>query len=54
VQAVQDGIDELETAVDAGSAAQAATALTKLAGAATTLLDSLQTRPCASSTTSTT
>ena len=54
VQAVQDGIDQLETAVDAGSAAQAATALTSVAGAATTLLDSLENRPCAPSTTPTT
>ena len=53
VKAVQDGLDELETAVDAGSAAQAATALTKLAGAATTLFDSLESRPCGSSTSST-
>jgi len=54
VQAVQDGIDELEAAVDAGGAAEAATALSNLAGAAATLLDSLETRPCGSSTTPTT
>jgi hypothetical protein len=54
VQAVQDGIDDLETAVDAGSAPQAATALTSVADAATTLLDSLENRPCGSATTSTT
>lgn len=54
VQAVQNGIDDLDTAVDAGSAAQAATAVTKLAGATTTLFDSLQSRPCGSSTSSTT
>jgi hypothetical protein len=54
VQAVQDGIDDLEAAVDAGGAAQAATALSNLAGAAATLLDSLETRPCGSSTTPTT
>ena len=57
VQAVQDAVDEVETAVatlDSGGAAAAVTAVAGLATSARTLLDSLDAGPCAQSTTSTT
>lgn len=49
VQAVQDSVDELETAVDnidSDGAAQAATAVASVATAAATLLDSLESAGC--------
>jgi len=57
VDAVQDAIDEVETAVadlDSGGAAAAVTAVASLATSARTLLDSLEDGACAASTTSTT
>jgi hypothetical protein len=51
-QAVQDAVDELETAVSnlgSGGAAAAATAVSSLATAAGTLLDSLKAGACGSS-----
>ncbi len=57
VQAVQDAVDEVETAVanlDSGGAAAAVTAVAGLATSARTLLDSLDAGPCAQSTPSTT
>jgi hypothetical protein len=57
VQAVQDAVDELETAVadlDSGGAAAAVTAVAGVATSARTLLDSLEDSACGASTTSTT
>ena len=57
VQAVQDAVDELETAVaniDSGGAAAAVTAVADVATSARTLLDSLEAGACGASTTSTT
>jgi hypothetical protein len=57
VQAVQDAVDELETAVpniDSGGAAAAVTAVADVATSAQTLLDSLEAGACGASTTSTT
>ena len=57
VQAVQDAVDEVETAVanlDSGGAAAAVTAVADLATSARTLLDSLEDGACGASTTSTT
>jgi hypothetical protein len=54
VQAVQDAVDELETAVadlDSGGAAAAVTAVADLATSARTLLDSLEAGACGASTT---
>ena len=49
VQAVQDAVDEVETAVanlDSGGAAAAVTAVAELATSARTLLDSLEDGAC--------
>ena len=57
VQAVQDAVDQLETAVanlDSGGAAAAVTAVADLATSAQTLLDSLEAGACGASTTPTT
>ena len=57
VQAVQDAVDELETAVadlDSGGAAAVVTAAADLATSTGTLLDSLEAGVCGASTTSTT
>jgi hypothetical protein len=57
VQAVQDAIDQLETAVGnlgSGGGAEAATAVSNLVSAAGTLLDSPQAGACGASTTPTT
>ena len=57
VQAVQDAVDDLETAVgnlDSGGATQAVTAVSDLVTSAGTLLDSLEDGACGEATTSTT
>ena len=57
VQAVQDAVDDVETAVanlDSGGAAAAVTAVADLATSAATLLDSLEDGACGASTASTT
>ena len=57
VQAVEDALDELETAVaeiDSGGASAALAAVSELAGSAATLLGSLEAGACGASTTSST